>query len=156
MNRFTGWIIKLEILLAVLFSVYRPTIPHQPVIHHDQRIASLIQFEERHHFAPDQEKYVKEIIQDADSNSIPAALLVCIELQESSGGKRFNHDSFNPFGWDSGQKNFTSQRAAIDYISNRLGHGVFYRGKTLEGKLRAYNPNPAYSIKIINCINHVQ
>src|SRR5258708_17128330 len=142
MNRFTGWIMKLEILLALALFLYQPTIPLQPIIRHDPRIGQLTNFEIKHHFAPDQFKYVKTIIQDADSNSIPAALLVCIELQESSGGKRFNHNTFDPFGWDSGQKNFATERAAIDYISDRLGNGVYYRGKTLEGKLHSYNPNP--------------
>jgi len=146
---------KLEILLALALCFYQPKIPTPPVIHHDPRPAQLVQLMEKHHFAPDQFQYVKEIIKDADSNSIPASLLVCIELQESSGGKRFNHNFFNPFGWDSGKKSFASEREAIDYISVRLGNGYYYRGKTLEGKLHSYNSNPEYSIKIINCINNV-
>lgn len=148
------WLLILALSAWAIASHWQIAVPLQ--IKHEPRIAELVSFEEQHHFAPDQPQYVKQIIQDADSNSIPAALIPCVELQESSGGKRFNHATFNPFGWDSGKESFASERAAIDYISAKLGNGDYYRGKTLQGKLRAYNPNPAYSIKIINCINNVQ
>jgi hypothetical protein len=125
-------------------------------IHHDSRVSALVAFMEAHHFAQDQYQYVNQIIKDADSNQIPAALLVCIDLQESSGGKRYYRSTFNPFGWGSDQISFASERVAIDYISRQLGSGRYYAGKSIEGKLHAYNPNPEYSIKIINCINQIK
>ncbi len=147
---------KGEILLALGLCFYQPKIPPLPVIHHDFRISALAEFMEAHKFAPDQYQYVSEIIKNADANKIPAALLVCIDLQESSGGKRFYRSTHNPFGWGSDQISFASERIAIDYISRQLGSGRAYAGKTLVGKLHAYNPNPEYAIKIINCINEIK
>jgi hypothetical protein len=154
-NKFTGWIMKLEILLALGLCFYQPTIPPPPVIHHDFRVSAIVAFMEEHNFAPDQYQYVSEIINNADANKIPAALLVCIDLQESSGGKRYYRSTHNPFGWGSDQISFETERIAIDYISRQLGSGRAYAGKSIETKLHAYNPNPEYAIKIINCINNV-
>jgi hypothetical protein len=128
-------------------------------IKHDDRVSSIVSaivsFMQIHDFAQDQYQYVPEIIKNADANKIPAALLVCIDLQESSGGKRYYRSTHNPFGWGSDQISFETERVAIDYISRQLGGGHFYVGKSLEGKLHAYNPNPEYAIKIINCIKQV-
>jgi hypothetical protein len=154
-NKFIGAIIALEILSAVSLFSYRPTIPLQASVAHDFRISALVQFMEAHNFAPDQYQYVSEIIKDADANKIPAALLVCIDLQESSGGKRYYRSTHNPFGWGSDQISFETERIAIDYISRQLGSGYFYAGKSIEGKLHAYNPDPEYAVKIINCINQI-
>jgi flagellum-specific peptidoglycan hydrolase FlgJ len=125
-------------------------------IHHDSRVSALVAFMEKHHFAQDQYQYVNQIIKDADSNKIPAAFLVCVDFQESSGGQRYYRATHNPFGWGSDQISFASERVAIDYISRQLGSGRYYAGKSIAGKLRAYNPDPEYAVKIINCINQIK
>ena len=151
-----GAIIVLEILSASFLFSYRPTIPLQAPVAHDFRRDAIITFMRKSNFAPDQYQYVTEIIKNADANKIPAALLICIDLQESSGGKRYYRSTHNPFGWGSDQISFETERVAIDYISRQLGAGHFYAGKSIEGKLHAYNPNPAYAIKIINCIKQIK
>lgn len=156
MNKFIGAIVALEILSASFLFSYRPTIPLQAPVAHDFRTDAIFAFMRKHNFAPDQYQYVTEIIKDADANKIPAATLVCIDLQESSGRKRYYRSTHNPYGWGSDQITFETQRIAIDYISRQLGGGKYYAGKTLEGKLHAYNPNPEYAVKIINCINQIK
>jgi hypothetical protein len=155
-NKFIGAIIALEILSASFLFSYRPTILLQAPVAHDFRRDALIAFMRSHNFAPDQYQYVIEIIKNADANKIPAALLVCIDFQESSGGKRYYRFTHNPYGWGSDTVTFETQRVGIDYISRQLGSGHFYAGKSIEGKLHAYNPNPEYAIKIINCINQIK
>jgi hypothetical protein len=154
-NKTIGAIIALEILLTVGLFRYQPKIPLQTSVAHDLRRDAIIAFMRKSNFAPDQYQYVTEIIKDADANKIPAAFLICVDLQESSGGKRYYRSTHNPFGWGSDQISFETERIAIDYISRQLGGGHFYAGKSIEGKLHAYNPNPEYAIKIINCINNV-
>ena len=156
MKKTLGAIVALEILSASFLFAYRPTIPLQAPVAHDFRVDAIFAFMRKHQFSPDQYQYVKEIIKDADANKIPPALLVCIDLQESSGGKRYYRSTHNPFGWGSDQISFETERIAIDYISRQLGSGHFYAGKSLEGKLHAYNPNPEYAVKIINCINEIK
>jgi len=154
-NKFIGAIIALEILSASFLFYYRPTILFQVKIAHDFRRDALIAFMRSHNFAPDQYQYVTEIIKNADANKIPAALLVCIDLQESSGGKRYYRSTHNPFGWGSDQISFETERIAIDYISRQLGSGRYYAGKSIEGKLHAYNPNPEYPINIGRCLTEI-
>jgi len=96
--------------------------------------------------------YVREILQSAAHNHIPASLLVCIEFVESSGGKIYDHSTANPFGWDNGKASFQSKVAAIDYVSTQLGSGRYYAGKSIEEKLRVYNPKPAYAPRIMSCM----
>lgn len=155
MNKFTGWIIKLEILLALGLCLYQPKIPPQPVIHHDPRIGQLARFESRHHFASDQFQYVKTIIESADKNHIDFALLPAIEYLESSGGKRFIYSTANPFGWNSDQSGFKSIADGIDFISAQLGSGRYYQDKSTYSKLRAYNPNPAYAAQAMKLIEEI-
>jgi hypothetical protein len=109
----------------------------------------------QHKFSQDQYAFIPQFISDADRNSIPAELLPCIDLQESSGGKRYVRDSHNPFGWGSDNISFESESGAINYISAQLGSGKYYFGKTLAGKLKAYNPNPSYAREVQSCIKSI-
>jgi hypothetical protein len=96
-----------------------------------------------------------EIIQSASKASIPASMIVCIEFVESSGGKHFDAETNNPLGWQNGKASFPSIPAAIRHVSQELGSGANYAGKTLEEKLRVYNPRPYYLVKVMGCMNQI-
>ena len=96
---------------------------------------------------------IADIIQAANRASIPPSMLVCIEFVESSGGKHYNEETNNPLGWKNGKASFPSVREAIRHVSEELGSGQYYAGKTLEEKLHVYNPRPAYSIKVMDCMS---
>ncbi len=96
-----------------------------------------------------------EIIQSASRASIPASLIVCIEFVESSGGKHYDEGTHNPLGWKNGKASFPSVPAAIRHVSEELGSGRWYAGKTLEEKLRVYNPRPYYSEKVLGCMSQL-
>ena len=96
--------------------------------------------------------HLPEIMQAASEASIPPSMIVCIEFVESSGGKHYDADTNNPLGWKNGKASFPSVRAAILHVSAELGSGRWYAGKTLEEKLRVYNPRPAYAVKVLDCM----
>ena len=96
-----------------------------------------------------------EIIQSASRAAIPPSMIVCIEFVESSGGKHFDAETNNPLGWKNGKASFPSIPAAIRHVSQELGSGHDYAGKTLEEKLRVYNPRPYYLVKVMGCMNQI-
>ena len=87
--------------------------------------------------------YVDEYLGAADSNAIDYRLLPAISVLESTCGvyQRLN----NRWGWDSARKGFSSFRAGLQYIARQLSQGRYYRNKSLEEKVRMYNPNPQYA-----------
>ena len=87
--------------------------------------------------------YVDEYLGAADSNAIEYRLLPAISVLESTCGvyQRLN----NRWGWDSARKGFSSFRAGLQYIARQLSQGRYYRNKSLEEKVRMYNPNPQYA-----------
>lgn len=99
--------------------------------------------------------YVDEYIQSADRHLLPYTLLPAISLQESSCGRRFPKGTNNHWGWNHGRQKFTSVPAGIDFISDKLANGRYYKGKTIAKKLYAYNPFAYYPPKIINIMNSI-
>ena len=79
-------------------------------------------------------------------------ILRFLNCLESSGGKHYDAETNNPLGWNNGKAVFPSVHAAIRHVSAELGSGRWYAGKTLEEKLRVYNPRPAYSVKVMDCM----
>jgi hypothetical protein len=126
-------------------AIVRPAVPkHVPT-------ETLSSFMRRKQFV---EPYnLPVIIQSASRASIPASLIVCIEFVESSGGKHYDAETNNPLGWQNGKAAFPSVPAAIQHVSQELGSGRWYAGKTLEEKLRVYNPRPYYSVKVLGCMS---
>jgi hypothetical protein len=96
-----------------------------------------------------------EIMQSASLASIPPSMIVCIEFVESSGGKHYQAGTNNPLGWKNGRASFPSIPEAIRQVSHELGSGRWYAGKTVEEKLRVYNPRPVYSIKVMGCMSRL-
>jgi hypothetical protein len=93
-----------------------------------------------------------DIVESASQASIPPSMIVCIEFVESSGGKHYDAETNNPLGWKNGKAAFPSVPAAIRHVTQELGSGRGYAGKTVEEKLRVYNPRPAYSAKVLGCM----
>ena len=88
------------------------------------------------------EKYAAELVAVADQYELDWRLLPSLALVESSGGKVYTNN--NVFGWDSCKRRFPSIQAGIRVVAERLANSPYYRGKSLEDKLRAYNQNPGY------------
>jgi hypothetical protein len=87
--------------------------------------------------------YVDEYLNAADSFAIDYRLLPAISVLESTCGTYQRHN--NRWGWDSARKGFSSFRAGLQYIAHQLAEGRFYKNKTLEQKVHAYNPRPQYA-----------
>ena len=119
----------------------------------DPAIGKLTAFMREHDFV--KPYYVQDIVQSASKASISPSLIVCIEFFESSGGKHYDSGTNNPLGWNSGKTSFASVQAAFRYVAAQLGSGRYYQGKTLEQKLRLYNPNPAYLLKVMDCMTEI-
>jgi hypothetical protein len=88
-------------------------------------------------------KYAADFIEAADNNELDWRLLPSISFVESRGGKDFRNN--NVFGWDSCNQRFPSVRAGIHYVASRLANSELYKEKSLEGKLRTYNPREQYT-----------
>lgn len=126
--------------------IVRPALP-APKPHTE----TLSSFMRRKNFA--EPNHLAEIVRSASQASIPPSLIVCIEFVESSGGKHYDAETNNPLGWKNGKASFESVPAAIRHVSAELGSGRWYAGKTLEEKLRVYNPRPYYSTKVLGCMS---
>jgi hypothetical protein len=92
------------------------------------------------------EKYAADLVAAADQHQLDWRLLPSLALVESSGGKVYMNN--NVFGWDSCRQKFPSIQAGIHVVAERLANSPYYRGKSLEGKLRAYNQNPTYAATV--------
>ena len=86
--------------------------------------------------------YVDEYVGAADTYAIDYRLLPAISVLESTCG--IYQRSNNRWGWDSARRGFASFRSGLEYIAGQLAHGRYYKNKTLEEKVRMYNPNPQY------------
>ena len=107
----------------------------------DQRHAKLETFFQS--FGCPAPYHVKEYLGTADTYAIDYRLLPAISILESTCGiyQREN----NRWGWASARKGFASFRAGLEYIAHQLAFGRYYKNKTLEEKVRMYNPRPEYA-----------
>jgi len=78
----------------------------------------------------------------ADRHGLDWRLLPSIAFLESTGGKAYRNN--NIMGWGSSGRAFSSVRAGIHHVAERLKNSPYYRTKQLRGILRTYNPSPAY------------
>lgn len=85
---------------------------------------------------PDQE-FTEVFIAEADAHGIDWRLLPSLAFVETSGGQKMK--SNNLFGWANGKQKFATAREAIHTVASSLSQGPAYRGKTVLGKLLAYN-----------------
>ena len=87
--------------------------------------------------------HVKEYLGAADAYAIDYRLLPAISVLESTCGVYQREN--NRWGWASARMGFASFRAGLEYIAHQLAEGRYYKNKTLEEKVRMYNPRPQYA-----------
>ena len=114
----------------------------------DIRAVKLQEFFSRSKCAAEAFELIDIYLESADKYGNDYRLLPAISIQESSCHKRYPGHTRNPWGWASARVGFDSLQVGVDFISDKLANGKYYAGKTLEGKLQAYNPNPEYTLKI--------
>ena len=117
------------------------TLPAKPP---DARTARLEAFFESYHCP--KPLLASDYIAAADVYGIDYRLLPAVSVRESTCGRHARLN--NRWGWDSARTGFQSLAHGIHFISRQLAIGTYYRGKTLDGKLRAYNPNPKYPAEV--------
>jgi hypothetical protein len=79
----------------------------------------------------------------SDRHGLDWRLLPSIAFVESTGGKVYWNN--NIMGWGSSRRRFSSVRAGIHHVAERLGNSSSYKNKGLDKLLRTYNPLPAYT-----------
>jgi hypothetical protein len=89
----------------------------------------------------------------ADRHQLDWRLLPSIALVESGGGKVAPNN--NVFGWNSARHKFPSIQAGIHSVAERLANAPHYRGKSLEDKLKTYNPRPEYRLTVQRVMNQL-
>lgn len=90
--------------------------------------------------------HIADYVHAADTYGIDYRLLPALSVRESTCGQYSRKN--NRWGWDSARTGFASVAAGIEYIARQLAWGRYYRGKTLEQKLRTYNPSPKYAAEV--------
>lgn len=107
----------------------------------DQRVENLNQFFKS--YKCPQPYRSEQYILIADKYELPYTLLPTLSIKESTCGKRvFRKNNY----WGYGNVEFISVEQGMDHIANRLSNGQYYRGKSLDQKLRTYNSvNKNYS-----------
>jgi hypothetical protein len=97
--------------------------------------------------------YVEDYLREADKNAIDYRLLPAISVRESTCGRyaRLN----NHWGWDSARSGFASVKAGIRYLARTLALGPKYKDKTVDGKLKIYNPNLQYVAEVMHLMDEI-
>jgi hypothetical protein len=83
-------------------------------------------------------QHAMDYVEAADIFQLDYRVLPAISLLESTCG--INGRVNNYWGWNSAQSAFGSVPEGIAYVTSRLAEGAPYRDKTLDQKLRTYNP----------------
>lgn len=93
-------------------------------------------------------------VRAADRNHLDWRLLPSIAVVESSGGKHYLNN--NIFGWGGGSTAFSSVRAGIQQVADRLSHSPIYKNRSVVGKLRLYNSEDAdYVSKVVGVMQRI-
>jgi hypothetical protein len=82
--------------------------------------------------------YAEVFVAESDAHGLDWRLLPSLAFVESGGGKAAHGN--NLFGWAQGKARFNSIGEAIHTVASALAFARPYRGKTLDAKLIAYNP----------------
>ena len=82
-------------------------------------------------------EFAGEFLKAADKHGLDWRLLPSLVIIET-GGRHYRNNTV--FGWANGASRFPSIPDAIEVVAKYLATGAPYRGKSLDGKLRAYNP----------------
>lgn len=106
----------------------------------DPRVQRLQRFFETYNCP--QPWHVAEYLKAADINGIDYRILPVVSLMESTCGRKQRLQNY--WGWNSARSGFESVPAGIHFISARLAQSPYYKGRTIQEKLFAYNPDQAY------------
>lgn len=117
----------------------------------DRRFISLRRF--LHNAKSPMEHLAAVFIQEADAHHLDWRLLPGLSVVESGCGRVYRGN--NIFGWNNGNSSFGSIREGIHFVADRLASARSYRGKSIEGKLVAYNPNEGYSRKVQSVMHRI-
>jgi hypothetical protein len=98
--------------------------------------------------------HIEDYLRAADTYGIDYRLLPAVSVRESTCG-RYQRKN-NHWGWDSAKVGFVSVAKGIEYIAHQLARGRYYRGKTLDQKLRMYNPNPRYAAEVRKLMGEIE
>jgi hypothetical protein len=88
----------------------------------------------------------EDFLRAADRHELDWRLLPGISVVESSAGRNYKNN--NIFGWNSCETRFESVRHGIHEVAERLAESKYYKGKSTHEKLRVYNPNPDYPLRV--------
>ncbi len=147
-------------LLAMPFFVQRETlVPEKPVCvkqkttvaKADPRTARLGRFLAKLHCPV--ANLANDFVIVADKNKIDWRLLPSISIIESGGGKAFRNN--NIFGWGNGDLKFSSIKASLQEVAFKLGRSPLYRNRNSVGKLRVYNPDEEYAVRVVTVMNRI-
>lgn len=145
---FGAYVIAVALLLS-----YQPVIPSYTPIKHDYRRSELLTFMQKHRFA--KPYYINDYLQAADTNQLDFRVLPAIAVIESSGCVHLVKE--NCFGWNSGRTGFRSIPEGISFVAEQLSSGKYYKGKSLEQKIHAYNSaNPNYYALFKSLTNEIK
>jgi len=153
--------LKLLLALILVFSTY---VSYQPVVRAadqavedqstpvDPRILKLESFFQKYNCP--QPYHVPTYLEAADQYNLPYTLLAVISVKESGCGKQvFRKNNW----WGFGNQSFPNIDQGIWTISQQLGEGKYYQGKTLIGKLKTYNSvNPKYPSHAIQLMDSIE
>lgn len=118
----------------------------------DSRVARLEAFFRNYHCpAP---FLTSQYLAAADAWAIDYRLLPAVSVRESTCGRHARNN--NRWGWDSARTGFESLTRGIEFIARELAIGRYYRGKSVEEKLHAYNPNPEYPGEIRKLMQEIE
>jgi hypothetical protein len=128
-----------------------PTIETVAVI--DPRIAKLEAFFQKYRCPYPQ--LASKYIEVADKYGLVYTLLPSISLKESTCGKNvFRRHNW----WGYGFMEFNSVEEGMEYVADKLANGKYYKGKSLEQKLRTYNSvnqkYPSHAIELMRSIEN--
>jgi len=126
-----------------------PALRHFPRI--DPRAAQLRDFFDRHQSPAS--RLAATFLHAADQHRLDWRLLPSIAFVESSGGKAYRAN--NILGWGNGDIGFHSIETGIHTVAERLANSSYYRGKSIEEKLRTYNPVPGYPERVKAVMNQL-
>lgn len=118
--------------------------PIKPAVSTDPRLIRIRQyFIERDCPA---HQYAEDFLLAADRHNLDWRLLPSLSMIESTGGKEARNN--NMFGWDNCDVRFNTHQEGIYKVASRLAQSPFYKGKSLDRKLKTYNPRPQYGHKV--------
>jgi len=135
---------KCRILLGVCFVLGVRSTGDAAVPLADPRIARVEAFF-RVYRCP-QPYRARDYVLAADAQRIDYRLLPALSIRESSCGKAARWNNY--WGWNSARSGFSSVEAGIEFVAGQLAQGKFYRGKTLDQKLHAYNHRSGYGMEV--------